>query len=211
MTIAKLRTRVKICGMTDPHQVSHAVDHGVDAIGMILHATSPRTIDVARAKQIRRVVPPMVSLVGVFVDCDTNVINQMIAEIGLDFVQLHGAESDADGQSLTRPYIKALRVQNRQHVVDQIKQFPTAAGILLDPYVEGQHGGTGKLLDPNFWPSDSTQNLILAGGLSGENVADRILSLNPFAVDLNSGLEQAPGIKDPRLVAEAMRAIRATY
>jgi phosphoribosylanthranilate isomerase len=205
---AQSRTRIKICGMTQAAQVEQAVALGVDAIGMILHADSRRLISPDQAKLIRQVVPAFVSLVGVFVDANRQQIEQSIDFIGLDVVQLHGVETDAFGQSLTRPYIKAVRAKSADQVAQECSQFTNAEAILLDPYVKGLHGGTGLALDLDLWPSQhSTQPLILAGGLSADNVAARVSQFRPFAVDFNSGLEVEPGVKDARLMAMAINQV----
>ena len=205
---AQNRTRIKICGMTQVVQVEHAVSLGVDAIGMILHANSPRLITFNQARLIRQVVPAFVSLVGVFVDADHDQIEHSIDSIGLDAVQLHGRESNACGQSLTRPYIKAIRARSADQVSQDCGLFTDASAILLDPYVKGQHGGTGQALVPALWPNlQGSQPLILAGGLSADNVADRIRQFRPFAVDFNSGLEVTAGVKDADLVTSAVNQV----
>jgi len=187
----------------------HAVSWGVDAVGMILHADSPRVISNEQAKKIRDVVPAFVSLVGVFVDAERELVEQRCQHIGLDFVQLHGSETNEFAQSLSKPYIKAIRAKSAEQVAYDCSAFPAAKAILLDPYVKGKHGGTGELLDSQCWPSHThNQVLILAGGLSADNVAARISQLSPFAVDLNSGLESEPGIKDPTLVTRAIKQVR---
>ncbi|GHA00744.1 N-(5'-phosphoribosyl)anthranilate isomerase [Arenicella chitinivorans] len=196
--------------MTDPLEVRHAVACGVDAIGVILHADSPRTISVTQAQKIRAVVPPFVSLVGVVVDCATEQVNQYIHTIGLDLVQLHGAEKPDAAEQLMRPYIKAIRAQSPDQVARDIARYPNAAAILLDPYVEGQHGGTGSVLSDALWPpSLGAQPTILAGGLSPKNIAARIRACSPYAVDVNSGVESAPGVKDPSKVAEMVARVFA--
>ncbi|MFT6098731.1 MAG: phosphoribosylanthranilate isomerase [Arenicella sp.] len=205
------RTRIKICGMTNVAQVEHAVCLGVDAIGMILQANSPRLISLKQARLIRDVVPSFVTLVGVFVDADHEQIERSIDAVGLDLIQLHGLETDALGQTLSRPYIKAIRAKTAEQVNHDCAKFPNAQAILLDPYVKGQHGGTGQTLGLDLWPSSNVaQPLILAGGLSADNVAMRIRQFSPFAVDLNSGLEIEPGIKDLGLVTKAIEQINST-
>lgn len=204
----KNRTRIKICGMTDVAQVEHAVSQGVDAIGVILHANSPRTISTQQAKLIRRSVPVFVSLVGVFVDADETCIEQAIDQVGLDIVQLHGKETESFASSLSRPYIKAIRAKYQAQVTEESGAYPSARALLIDPYVKGKHGGTGRSLDSNLWPHGADRMpLILAGGLAPDNVACRISEFSPFAVDLNSGVEVRPGIKDPALVEEAVHQI----
>lgn len=193
--------------MTRPHEVRAAVDLGVDAIGMILHANSPRLIDLKVAQAIRQEVPAFVSLVGVFVDADAAVINHYISEIGLDLVQLHGGETNQFGSALQVPFIKAIRAKNRQQMTRDLASFPSARALLLDPYVEGLHGGTGQQLDSTLWPTSVAQKLILAGGLSAKNIAKACELVTPFAVDLNSGVESEPGRKDSSKLAAALSAL----
>jgi len=203
------RTRIKICGMTEVDEVALAVDLGVDAIGMILHANSPRLISAEQASTIRANVPAFVSLVGVFVNCPAALINATCEQVGLDLVQLHGDETSEFADQLNRPFIKAIRARTRAQVEKDMAAYPNARAILVDPYVKGQHGGTGQQLDASLWPQNAAQKVILAGGLSVSNVASAINHLNPFAVDFNSGLESAPGKKDPALIAQAINAVRA--
>jgi len=202
-----MRTKVKVCGMTDADNVRSAVSLGVDAIGMILHANSPRTITLEQAQLIRQKVPAFVTLVGVFVDCDASKINELSEQIGLDLVQLHGVESDAFGQQLNRPFIKAIRAKTAEQVNDKVNQYPNARALLLDPYVKGQHGGTGKRLDHALWPQECKKELILAGGLSPTNVRPAVDELSPFAVDLNSAIETEPGVKSMALLESALASL----
>lgn len=201
------RTRIKVCGMTDVKVARVAVGLGVDAIGMILHADSPRRIDLERARAIRAEIPAFVSLVGVFVDCPPQDLNSIADQVGLDLVQLHGAETNEYAESLNRPFIKAVRAKEPDQVNRDVQAFPNARAILLDPFVEGQHGGTGRQLSTHLWPTNDAQDLILAGGLSANNVGVAIAQLNPFAVDFNSGLETMPGKKDLGLLAQAIQAV----
>lgn len=202
------RTRVKMCGMTKPDQVACAVNLGVDAIGVILHANSPRVIDFECALSIRKVIPAFVSLVGVFVNAERSYIERAVSDLKLDVIQLHGDESDDFGSALSRPYVKAIRVKNAQQMNVDVGRYPSASALLFDPYVSGQHGGTGQALDAKLWPKKHSQALVLAGGLSPQNVADRVSLLAPFAVDLNSGLENAPGDKSIDLMQAAIKAVR---
>ena len=196
--------------MTRPDDVRTAVGLGVDAIGMILHADSPRLIGLHRAQEIRAEVPAFVTLVGVFVNATADQINHHGREIGLDLVQLHGEEQNDFASSLELPFIKAVRAKDAAQVIAKVNSYPSARAILLDPYVKGKHGGTGQQLDSSLWPKRSAQPLILAGGLGPENVAAQIDKLAPFAVDLNSGLESMPGRKEPSLMASAIQAIKAS-
>ena len=200
------RVKVKVCGMTQVDQVRDVVDLGVDAIGMILHADSPRKISLQQAKDIREVVPALVSLVGVFVDCELAKVEELAQSIGLDLLQLHGNESADYAAQLSTPYIKAIRAKSLQQVQADIDAHNQARAILLDPYVPGQHGGTGRQLNPSLWPS-TDKKLILAGGLSADNVAAAVETVRPYAVDLNSGVEESPGNKRPELVEQVLLAL----
>lgn len=202
-------TKIKVCGMTDPSQAATVSKLGIDAIGMILYANSPRCISLEQARGIRESVPTTVKLIGVFVDAPKAFVDSAIDVLGLDAVQLHGSESDEYGQSLNKPFIKAIRAKSRDQVVEEIGRYPSAEAILLDPYVKGQHGGTGHVLDISLWPEGLKTKGILAGGLSPANVEQRIAKLNPAMVDLNSGVEISPGQKSLALVEESVRIVRS--
>ncbi len=202
------RIRVKVCGITRPQDARAIVPLGVDALGMILHADSPRKITIEQAQLIRAEVPAFVTLVGVFVDCPRNTIDHYAEQIGLDLVQLHGDETNADGDNLKPPFIKAIRAKSIAQVQEKISAFPSARAILLDPYVSGLHGGTGQALDSSLWPKKSPRPLILAGGLGPDNIANAATTLEPYAVDINSGVEIEPGIKSPRKVAATLAELK---
>ena len=203
------RTRVKICGLTREQDVQVAVEAGVDAIGFILHADSPRKIDINQAARLRRNVPAFVNVVGVFVDAEVEFVRKMANEIGLDTIQLHGQESPDYVKSLNLNYIKALRTKSSEQVMQACKSYSDATALLLDPYVKGRHGGTGQLLDHTKWPSEQTDvRLILAGGLSPTNISERLSLLSPYGVDINSGIESSPGIKNAEALLECVDKVR---
>lgn len=204
------RTRIKVCGMTQQKDVIDAVALGVDAIGFILHADSPRTISRQTAKELRSRIPAFVNVVGVFVDADHDFVERCCDDIGLDTVQLHGLETPEYVSTVSRPYIKALRVKSAQQVVEASKKYQNALGLLLDPFVAGQHGGTGTTLDSDLWPDvDLNVPLILAGGISPSNVTQRISELSPFSIDVNSGVESAPGKKNTELLSALVDQVMA--
>jgi len=211
MTTKLNRTRVKVCGITRPQDAREIVTLGVDALGLILHADSPRKITIEQAQRIRAEVPAFVTLVGVFVDCPSDTINNYAKRIGLDLIQLHGDESNTDGQALNSRFIKAIRAKSPEQVQLSISSYPDASAVLLDPYVKGQHGGTGQSLDPSLWPEQVSTGrlppLILAGGLAPENIAKAVSQLQPYAVDINSGVEISPGVKNLEMVAATINAL----
>lgn len=208
MNMSVNRTKVKVCGMTQATQVAELVNLGVDAVGVILHANSPRVISIEQAELIRAEIPAFISMVGVFVDCKIETVNTYTQQIGLDLVQLHGSETNSYASELNTQYIKAIRAKDVDQVTNDIKQHPNARALLLDPYVKGQHGGTGQQLDESVWPNkdDRTvkQKIILAGGLSADNLSHSLKTYQPYAVDLNSGIEVSPGLKDMKLVAKCL-------
>lgn len=209
MIIKPARTRIKVCGMTEPQDVAAAVDLGVDAIGMILHADSPRTISIEQAKEIRSVVPAFVTLVGVFVNAPSKVLASAYDAIKLDLLQLHGEEASDFAKGLGLPYIKAIRARSAEQIARDIPDFQHARAVLLDPYVKGQHGGTGQTLNLDLWPTahQSKAKIILAGGLAPSNLSQRLTAVTPYAVDLNSGVELSPGRKSLELMTDAVNLI----
>ncbi|MDR3631363.1 MAG: phosphoribosylanthranilate isomerase [Desulfocapsaceae bacterium] len=196
------RTRVKMCGTTTVGDAKEAVLAGVDAIGCIFAEKSPRRVSIARAREIAVSLPPFVDLVGVFVDQDIEEIGEIIREVGLSHVQLHGGEDPELCRQIGEAVapcrvIKAFRIGAHSRA-DAFRDYtPVSCGFLLDTYEKGQQGGTGKIFD---WSLIGLLQLgrpvILAGGLGPGNVAEAIRTVRPFAVDVNSGVEVAPGIKD---------------
>ncbi|MCI4626370.1 MAG: phosphoribosylanthranilate isomerase [Candidatus Magnetoovum sp. WYHC-5] len=186
--------KIKICGITRLKDALWAVDCGVDALGFVFYEKSPRKADINEVKKIIRALPPFVVTVGVFVNEDGSKIDKIIAETGINAVQLHGSETP---QECTRwpCVIKAFRVKEGWGV-DVLKQYSVKA-VLLDNYVAGQFGGTGEVFN---WEIAKTAkaygNVILAGGLTVENVKSAVAHVSPYALDVSSGVESSPGIKD---------------
>ena len=191
-----MRTRVKICGITRPEDGQCAAELGVDAIGLVFYASSPRAVGIETAQAICKVLPPFVSKVGLFVNAPRAEIQQVLEKVPLDVLQFHGDEAPADCEGFGRPYIKALRMAAGIDVLTALKQFPGAAGILLDSYQAGVPGGTGHTFDWSRVPTHLGQAVILAGGLNPQNVAMAIEQVRPYAVDVSGGVEATKGIKD---------------
>lgn len=196
------RTRIKVCGITSAEDAKEAIGIGVDAIGFIFAESSPRFISPEKAKEIVTQLPPFIHYVGVFVDKDPVEIQEIIEYCGLSYVQLHGSEDAEYCQKLAQAatpckLIKAFRVGSRTMAADFTPYEDSVKGFLLDTYMEGQEGGTGRPFDWSIVESLKLQlPVILAGGLNPENVAEAIRSVRPFAIDLNSGVETEPGKKD---------------
>lgn len=200
--------RSKICGITRVEDALAAVAAGADAIGLVFYARSPRAVTVEQARQIVAALPPFVTTVGLFVDIERAELQQILADVPLDLLQFHGDESLAQCEGHGRPYIKALRVKPGDDLVALMAQYPSASGILLDTYVEGVPGGTGLAFDWSLVPQALPKPVILAGGLTPENVAAAIAAVKPYAVDVSGGVEASKGIKDADKVRAFIREVR---
>lgn len=198
--------RSKICGITRVEDALAAAAAGADAIGLVFYAKSPRAVSVEQARQIIAALPPFVTTVGLFVDAGRDELRQILAQVPLDLLQFHGDESAEQCEGHGRPYIKALRVRGGDDVAAQVARYPGAVGVLLDTFVEGVPGGTGLAFDWSLVPAGLAKPVILAGGLTPENVAAAIARVRPYAVDVSGGVESAKGIKDADKVRAFIRA-----
>ena len=203
-----MKTRIKICGFTRKEDLAAAVDAGADAIGLVFYPSSPRFVDLARAAELARIVPPFVTIVGLFVNADAATIRSTLAAVPIHLLQFHG-EEDADFcRQFDRPYVKAARVKPGIDLVQYADRFRSAQAILLDAFVEG-YGGGGKVFDWTLIPAEFGMPLILSGGLDAGNVTDAIARVRPAAVDVSSGVESAKGIKDAAKIREFVAAVRS--
>ncbi len=203
-----IRVRSKICGITRVEDALAAVEAGADAIGLVFYAKSPRAVDIEQAKAIVAALPPFVTSVGLFVDMPRETLQALLREVPLDLLQFHGDESPADCEGFARPYIKALRVRADQDVARMMAPYSGACGILLDTFVEGVPGGTGAAFDWSLVPREAGKPIILAGGLTPDNVAQAIAQVRPYAVDVSGGVEAAKGIKDAGKVKAFLQAVQ---
>jgi phosphoribosylanthranilate isomerase len=207
------RLFVKICGITSVEDAQLAVDAGADAVGFVFFAMSPRKTTVERASRIVRVLPTTVRRVGVFVNETPEAMSRAAEEVGLDLLQLHGDEPAEALAGLARPVIKAVRV-GRGFAQDEALRFAEkAAGLLVDTRLPGETqlpGGTGVPFDWTLVKglAERVPFLMLAGGLSPQNVAEAIRAVRPHAVDVSSGVEALPGRKDAEKVRAFVRAAR---
>ncbi|MDZ4099283.1 MAG: phosphoribosylanthranilate isomerase [Methylophilaceae bacterium] len=202
-----MRTRVKICGITRVEDAQAAVEAGCDAIGLVFYEPSPRFVSLARAAEIVASIPPFVSTVGLFVDAEPSYINQVLQHVRLDLLQFHGDESAQTCQQFGMPYMKAIRVQSDTNLLQYAKEFEQAKALLLDAFIEGVPGGTGQKFDWNIIPKALPIPVVLAGGLTPENVSAAIEQVNPYAVDVSGGVEIKKGIKDAAKIAAFMRGV----
>lgn len=186
---------VKICGITRAEDAAAAVDAGADALGFIFWPDSPRFIEPARARAIVADLPPFVTPVGVFVNQPVEHVFGVAATVGLGAVQLHGEERPADAARLGRPVIKAIPVAPGNEV--DLDAWPARVMLLLDVHDPVKRGGTGRTIDWSAAASIAAKRRsILAGGLTPENVGDAVRQVKPFGIDVSSGVERSPGIKD---------------
>jgi len=195
------RTRVKICGITRPEDARLASQLGADALGLVFYAGSPRGVDLQQAQAIRAAVPAFVSLVGLFVNPERKQVDDVLACLRLDCLQFHGEEEPDFCQSFAMPYMKAVRVRSGTDPMVAMKAHRQASAILLDSYDPEQAGGTGKRFDwtvARHCVDRSPLPIVLAGGLTQDNAARAIKEVHPWALDLSSGVEKEPGIKDPQ-------------
>jgi phosphoribosylanthranilate isomerase len=196
--------RVKICGITNGDDARHAADCGADALGFVFYAGSPRYVTPEQARELVAGLPPFVTRVGLFVNEDPGRIRAIIASCSLDAVQLHGDEPPAD---CILPPCRVIKGVRPRHAADlaALAAYPVAA-LLVDAAVPGQFGGTGQRADWELAARlAARQRVILAGGLTPANVAAAVRQVRPYAVDVASGVESAPGRKDPDLVAQFIR------
>jgi phosphoribosylanthranilate isomerase len=202
-----MRTRVKICGITRRQDALAAVAAGADAIGLVFYDRSPRHVTVQQAREITAKLPPFVTVVGLFVDAHSDLVNSVLEQTRVDLLQFHGGEVEADCTRYRHPYIKALRMQEGTDLRAESERYPTAAALLLDSYDAGLPGGTGTTFDWGRVPADLGRHVVLAGGLNPDNVAQALAQLRPYAVDVSSGVEESPGIKNAKLIEAFMKAV----
>ena len=197
---------VKICGITRGEDALAAIDAGAAALGFVFWPESPRFVDPYRARAIVARLPPFVTTVGVFVNQGASDINAVASLARLSAVQLHGDEEPGFANELTRPVIKAVNLDDRAR---SWAQWPERVMLLADAVDPARRGGTGALAD---WTAAEqvarVRRLVLAGGLTAGNVAEAIRRVKPFAIDVSSGVETAPGIKDPSRIKQLVDAVR---
>ncbi|HVF34278.1 MAG TPA: phosphoribosylanthranilate isomerase [Candidatus Saccharimonadia bacterium] len=204
------RTRVKFCGITRVDDAQHAGELGADAIGLVFAPRSLRALAIADAARIAEVTPAFVARVGLFLDADPDFVRSVIAAVALDALQFHGSEPREYCASFGMRYIKAVAMGDGVEFETRARAYPDAAALLLDSHASGGQGGTGARFDWARVPRAYAQPIVLAGGLTADNVADAIAIARPYAVDVSSGIEARPGIKDSgkmqRFLDEVRRA-----
>ena len=200
--------KVKICGITNVDDARAAADAGADAIGLMFFEQSPRCVSFERAAEISNSISPFVLRVGVFVNPAAELVYNAISAAGLNVLQFHGEEPSDFCRQFGAMTMKAFRVKDAESLVP-LDGFGTDA-FLLDSYVAGKHGGTGEKFNWDLAVNAKRfgKPIFLAGGLTPHNVADAVRHVQPFGIDVSSGVEQAPGKKDHQKIRDFISAIR---
>ncbi len=208
-----MRTRTKICGITRIQDIDAVVAAGVDAIGFVFYAPSPRSVTPEQAKKLLKHVPAYVQTVGLFVNATGNEIEQVLKTVPLDLLQFHGDETPEQCQQIaektSRRWYKAIQMKPNLNVIETIKNYQHvgASAVLLDAWHPELKGGTGQQFDWSQFPKLDIA-LILAGGLTPDNIEEAIKTTQAFAVDVSGGVESAKGIKDQQRIEKFMQGVQ---
>ncbi len=193
------RTRIKFCGFTRPGDVRLACELGADAIGFVFAAGSTRRVEPEEARAMRHALAPLVDAVALFRDNPVDEVREVVRQVRPSLLQFHGDEDDAFCRGFGVPYLKAIPMGSElasQHPAALHVRYPAASGFLFDSHPPGGSGGSGKPFDWGRIPAGVQKPFMLAGGLSADNVFDAIMATLPWGVDVSSGIESTPGIKD---------------
>lgn len=202
------KTRIKICGLTQLTDALHVAALGGDAIGLVFHAQSPRAVDIATARKIRWAMPPFVTVTALFMDEAEAWVSQVVEQVNPDCLQFHGVETQAFCAQWQKPYLKSIPMGSTSDVHEFVSRYADAQGFLLDSNVAGRQGGSGDTFDWSTIPSPINFPLILAGGLTPENVAQAIIQVKPWGVDVSSGVEKSRGKKDLALISQFFQEVK---
>lgn len=202
-------TRVKICGITNLEDALTAIKAGADALGFVFYPPSPRAVTVKQAAEIISQLPAFVTTVALFVDATREEVEQVIQETQIDLLQFHGQETPEFCEGFSRPYIKAVAMQESVNLASLADDYKQAQALLLDTYKPGVPGGTGESFNWDLVPQNFIKPLVLAGGLTPENVAQAKESTQVYAVDVSGGVELTKGKKSSTKITEFIRAVRS--
>ena len=202
-----MRTRVKICGITRAEDLRAAADAGADAFGLVFYPPSPRFLALEHARELSRAAPAFLTSVALFVNANTAEVRQVLQAVQPQVLQFHGEETPEFCRSFGVPYIKACRVKAGVDLLEYWRPFSDACGWLADAWVEG-YGGAGTGFDWSLVPALREKPLVLSGGLAPGNVGDAIRRVQPWGVDVSSGVESAKGIKDAARIAAFIAEVR---
>ena len=203
------RTRIKFCGLTRAGDVRLAGELGVDAVGLIFAHNSPRRIMPQAARGLRDALAPLVDAVALFMDNSVDEVREAIAHARPTVLQFHGSEDDDFCRRFGLPYLKGIGLRDgglSGRVLHA--RYPHAAGFVLDGHAAGEPGGSGQRVDMAAIPGDMSKPFVLAGGLSADNVFAAVRAASPWGVDVSSGIENNPGIKDGVLMRRFVEEVR---
>ena len=203
-----MRTRVKICGLTRPEDAQAAIGAGADALGWVLVPASPRFIAPQHAAIMQRALPPFVQGVALLMDTDAEFVRQAIAALKPELLQFHGSESAGFCEQFGLPYVKAVAMADAPDLQAEATRYASARALLLDGHGAGEMGGSGQPFDWQAARGQLRLPLILAGGLSAANVGTAIRQARPYAVDVSSGVEQSPSVKDAEKIRKFIEEVR---
>ncbi|MCM0611900.1 phosphoribosylanthranilate isomerase [Marinobacter sediminum] len=202
-----MSTRVKICGLTRVEDVEAAVDSGADAVGFVFYEPSPRSVTIEQAEALIEKVPAFVSAVGLFVNPQEKDVCEVLSRVPLDLLQFHGDETASFCAQFNRRWIKAKRVRESGDIERAFDAYKGASGLLVDAWDPDRYGGTGQSFNWDLIPENRPLPLILAGGLSSDNVSRAVEQVRPWAVDVSGGVERAKGIKDIEKISDFIKEV----
>ena len=203
-----MSVQVKICGVTREIDALAAADAGANAIGLVFWPGSKRAVSLETAASICAVLPPLITVTALMVDPTVEQVERVLGTLPINLLQWHGSESPEFCEHWQLPYIRALPGSDSGKLESVMAQYPNARGFLLDAVTNGQFGGTGHCFDWESIPSVRSRPIILAGGLNPANVAEAVIKVRPSAVDVSSGVECSPGIKQPEKIKQFIHAAR---
>lgn len=200
--------KVKICGITSVKDALSVAYSGADAIGLVFYPKSSRYISIEQAIEICAVLPPFITVVGLFLDAEEADVEAIVDQVPLDVLQFHGSEPPEYCRRFSRPYMKAVGMIGLDDFTAYADQYPDSKAFLVDGHAPGAAGGTGKTFNWDDIPCDYPKPIILAGGLNPDNIATAIRSTSVYAVDLSSGVEILPGVKNEEKITALMQEVK---
>ncbi len=205
-----MRIRTKICGITRSGDALAVAEAGADAIGLVFYQGSPRNVGIDQAQAITRALPAFVTVTALFVNPGPDFVEEILEKVAPDLLQFHGNEPPLFCESFGRHYVKAIKIQRAEDVIDGLSRYNRAAGVLLDTPDQQVYGGSGRVFDWRLVPEQGRGRIILAGGLNADNVAQATRLVQPYAVDVSSGVESSPGIKDHAKIQAFVNAVNSS-
>ena len=204
-----MTTRIKICGITRHEDAMMCIGNGVDALGLVFYPPSPRNLSVMQARSILSGLPPFITIVALFMNPSREEVEQVLSDCRIDRLQFHGSEDGRFCEQFGFPYYKAVAMGDGVQDFQQLqKEYANSSAFLLDSHRRDQAGGSGQSFDWAMIPDDIDRPVILAGGLSPDNVQSAIRQIRPYAVDCSSAVESEPGIKDPIKVRQFVENVQ---